>query len=158
MSDAPLSPPESSTGKPIRRRYSVALKRQIVEASLRPGVSAAQVARQYGLNGNLLHTWRWQYRNGLLGEVNEGCAESLDSFKRKLQRIPRLVCLSHNTSHKQDYASRYGIHFPGARLLIIRRFSTKLSNTPDNLEDVTENGSIRLHIWSTVSKQITCLP
>jgi len=76
MSDAPLSPPESSTGKPIRRRYSVALKRQIVEASLRPGVSAAQVARQYGLNGNLLHTWRWQYRNGLLGEVNEGCAES----------------------------------------------------------------------------------
>ena len=76
MSDAPLSPPESSTGKPIRRRYSVALKRQIVEASLRPGVSAAQVARQYGLNGNLLHTWRWQYRNGLFGTVTEAPSES----------------------------------------------------------------------------------
>ena len=82
MSDTPLSPPESISGKPIRRRYSLALKRQIVEASLRPGVSAAQVARQYELNGNLLHTWRWQYRNGLLGdvtlfgEVNEGCVES----------------------------------------------------------------------------------
>jgi len=82
MSDTPLSPPESISGKPIRRRYSLALKRQIVEASLRPGVSAAQVARQYELNGNLLHTWRWQYRNGLLGdvtlfgEVNEGCAVS----------------------------------------------------------------------------------
>ena len=71
MSDAPLSPPESISGKPIRRRYSVAIKRQIVEASLRPGMSAAQVARQYGLNGNLLHTWRWQYRNGLFGTVTE---------------------------------------------------------------------------------------
>ena len=71
MSDTPLSPPESISGKPIRRRYSVAIKRQIVEASLRPGMSAAQVARQYGLNGNLLHTWRWQYRNGLFGSVTE---------------------------------------------------------------------------------------
>ena len=71
MSDTPLSPPESISGKPIRRRYSVAIKRQIVEASLRPGMSAAQVARQYGLNGNLLHTWRWQYRNGLFGTVTE---------------------------------------------------------------------------------------
>jgi transposase len=59
MSDAPLSPPESITGKPTRRRYSLALKWQIVEASLRPGVSATLVARQYELNGNLLHTWRW---------------------------------------------------------------------------------------------------
>ena len=50
MSDTPLSPPESISGKPIRRRYSLALKKEIVEASLRPGVSAAQVARQYGLN------------------------------------------------------------------------------------------------------------
>ena len=71
MSDTPLSPPESISGKPIRRRYSLALKKEIVEASLRPGVSAAQVARQYGLNGNLLHTWRWQYRNGLFGSVTE---------------------------------------------------------------------------------------
>ena len=71
MSDAPLSPPESISGKPIRRRYSLALKKEIVEASLRPGMSAAQVARQYGLNGNLLHTWRWQYRNGLFGSVTE---------------------------------------------------------------------------------------
>lgn len=76
MSDTPLSPPESISGKP-RRRYSLALKREIVEASLRPRVSAAQVARQYGLNGNLLHTWRWQYRNGLFGTVTEASSVSL---------------------------------------------------------------------------------
>jgi transposase len=76
MSDTPLSQSESIAGKPIRRRYSLALKRQIVEASLRPGVSAAQVARQYGLNGNLLHTWRWQYRNGLFGTVTDASSVS----------------------------------------------------------------------------------
>jgi transposase len=76
MSDTPLSQSESIAGKPIRRRYSLTLKRQIVEASLRPGVSAAQVARQYGLNGNLLHTWRWQYRNGLFGTVKDASSVS----------------------------------------------------------------------------------
>jgi hypothetical protein len=39
-------------------------------------VSAAQVARQYGLNGNLLHTWRWQYRNGLFGTVTDASSVS----------------------------------------------------------------------------------
>ena len=42
----------------------------------RPGVSAAQVARQYGLNRNLLHTWRWQYRNGLFGTVTDASSVS----------------------------------------------------------------------------------
>ena len=41
--------------------------------------------------------------------------DASDCFQLKFQRIPRPVCLSYNTSHKQDYASRYGIHFPGAR-------------------------------------------
>jgi transposase-like protein len=76
MSDTPLSQSESIAGKPSRRRYSLALKRQIVEVSLRPGVSAAQVARQYGLNGNLLHTWRWQYRNGLFGTLTDASSVS----------------------------------------------------------------------------------
>ncbi len=76
MSVAPLSPTESISGKP-RRRYSLALTREIVQASLHPGVYAAQVARQYGLNGNLLHTWRWQYRNGLFGTVTEASSVSL---------------------------------------------------------------------------------
>jgi hypothetical protein len=35
--------------------------------------------------------------------------------------------------------------------LIIRRFSTSAFNTPPNLADDTENGSILLHIWGTVT-------
>ena len=68
MSDALLAVGEDGV-QPRRRRYSREFKRQVVEQSLQPGVSAAQVARAHELNGNLLHTWRWHYRSGLLGPV-----------------------------------------------------------------------------------------
>jgi len=74
MSGSPLYVSEHKQASPARRRYSQDFKRQVVETSFRPGVSAAQVARQHGLNGNLLHTWRWHYRRGLLGVVKEGVA------------------------------------------------------------------------------------
>lgn len=67
MSDSVLSPSAPDSAKPTRRRYTQAYKRQVVEQSLQPGTSAAQVAREHNINGNLLHTWRWHYRSGLLG-------------------------------------------------------------------------------------------
>lgn len=36
-----------------------------------------------------------------------------DRLQLELQRVPRPVRLSHNTSNEEDYASRDGIHFPG---------------------------------------------
>jgi len=61
--------------------------------------------------------------HGLIGQAQNGggggryalsSANTSDGFQLKLQRVPRPVCLSHNTSRTQDYASRYGIHFSGA--------------------------------------------
>ena len=54
-----------------RQRYSREFKRQIVEASLTPGTSIAAVAQAHGINANLLHKWRWSYRNGEYGTVAE---------------------------------------------------------------------------------------
>ena len=54
-----------------RQRYSHEFKRQIVEASLTPGTSIASVAQAHGINANLLHKWRWSYRNGEYGTVAE---------------------------------------------------------------------------------------
>ena len=50
-----------------RQRYSREFKRQIVEASLAPGASIAAVALSHHINANLLHKWRWSYRNGEYG-------------------------------------------------------------------------------------------
>ena len=70
MSKALLSPAlDLQASQPARRRYTLAFKRQVVEASLQPGVSAAKIAHHHCLNGNLLHTWRWQYRRGLFGPI-----------------------------------------------------------------------------------------
>src|SRR5450830_2055837 len=54
-----------------RQRYSREFKRQIVEASLTPDASIAAVAQAHGINANLLHKWRWSYRNREYGAVAE---------------------------------------------------------------------------------------
>ncbi|NIO38817.1 MAG: transposase [Burkholderiales bacterium] len=50
-----------------RRRFSLALKREMVEATLDGKTSVSVVARQYDVNANQLFRWRSEYRNGLLG-------------------------------------------------------------------------------------------
>ncbi len=70
MSDSVLSPSAPDSAKPTRRRYTQDYKRQVVEQSLQPGASAAEVAREHNINANLLHTWRWHYRSGLLSEAS----------------------------------------------------------------------------------------
>jgi len=77
MNESLLSPAAPRPGKPTRRRFTQAYKRQVVEQSLQPGTSAAQVAREHNINGNLLHTWRWHYRSGLLGSVETQAATTL---------------------------------------------------------------------------------
>lgn len=53
-----------------RRRYPVQYKCQVVQESLAPGASIAGVALAHGLNANLLHNWRWQYRRGDFGPMS----------------------------------------------------------------------------------------
>ena len=52
--------------KVTRVMRSLAEKRAIVEEALRPGASVAAVARQHGVNANLLFGWRRLYEQGLL--------------------------------------------------------------------------------------------
>ena len=49
-----------------RKRWPVAEKRRIVELTLEPGVSAAQVAQSEGVNANQVFQWRRSYLNGEL--------------------------------------------------------------------------------------------
>ena len=56
-----------SAARTPRRRYPVDYKRQVVQESLSAGASIAGVALAHGINANLLHNWRWQYRRGDFG-------------------------------------------------------------------------------------------
>jgi transposase len=59
----------SGAERRIRRRYSVAEKRRIVELTFEPGASVAQVAQTNGLNANQVFTWRRAFERGELAEV-----------------------------------------------------------------------------------------
>jgi len=54
-----------------RQRRSIAEKRRIVELAMLPGSSVAGVARQHGVNANMVHYWRNLYCQGRLGEKRD---------------------------------------------------------------------------------------
>ncbi len=59
-----------SAGSGCRRRYwKRDEQRRIVAESLEAGASVAEVARRYGLNANLLFTWRQQFTEPASGEA-----------------------------------------------------------------------------------------
>jgi transposase len=53
-----------------RRRRSVAEKVQIVQLTLEPGASVAEVGRAHGVNANQLFKWRRQFERGQLGNAD----------------------------------------------------------------------------------------
>jgi transposase len=57
---------EVLTGPERRRSYTDGEKAKLVAETLRPGVSAASVARRYGIHPQQLYTWRRQVRCGEL--------------------------------------------------------------------------------------------
>ena len=52
----------SAAGPRRRRPHSDAFKRQVLEACAQPGASVAAVAMSFGLNANLVQTWRRRAR------------------------------------------------------------------------------------------------
>jgi transposase len=59
---------ELSTGRRVRRWRSVSEKLEIVQLTLRPGASVAEVARAHGVNANQVFKWRRAFEHGELSE------------------------------------------------------------------------------------------
>src|ERR1700757_3223098 len=79
MSDAGMQ--GAAGGERRRRTWSADQKQRIIAESFAPGASAAEVARRYGLNANMLFTWRRREQQasgaGAVGEpVNIVASES----------------------------------------------------------------------------------
>ncbi|CAM3650230.1 Putative transposase [Xenorhabdus nematophila ATCC 19061] len=49
-----------------RPNFPLAFKISLAEKSLQPGANVAQLAREHGINDNLLFNWRHLYKRGLL--------------------------------------------------------------------------------------------
>ena len=66
---------EPYRGKRRRRSWTLEAKRRIVEESLAPGASVAEVARRHGMNSNQLFIWRQQALEGRFGATPMPVAE-----------------------------------------------------------------------------------
>src|SRR5215813_6017017 len=60
------------SGPERRRRWTRAEKLRLVEETLAPEASIAEVARRHDIHPNLLHAWRRQTRMGVLTNAVEG--------------------------------------------------------------------------------------
>jgi len=71
----------------VRRRFSAAFKRQVVEELLAGGASMAQLCRRYELCQTVVRTWREQYAQGRLAEAEGGGQDQA----QRLQELERMV-------------------------------------------------------------------
>ena len=65
---------ETQEVRRVRRWRTVSEKRRIVELTLEPGASVAEVARAHGMNANQVFKWRRAYEHG---ELIEPCSAVL---------------------------------------------------------------------------------
>src|SRR5690606_7895504 len=95
-----------------RRRHSLEFKRRVVQESFAAGASIAGVALTHGINANLLHTWRWQYRR----DVAAGIVSETGLVPVHLTSAPKGVCVDSRDTHPG--AGRIEIIFESARVVI----------------------------------------
>ena len=69
-----------------KRRFSVELKRQVVEQLLSGANRPAQLCRQYEISSSLLYHWKRQYGRGRLGN-EPTVAGTLENRVRELERL-----------------------------------------------------------------------
>lgn len=62
----PAAPEPAPRRRPRRPNFPREFKIALVEQSMQPGVSVAQLARENNINDNLLFNWRRLYQQGLL--------------------------------------------------------------------------------------------
>lgn len=73
-----------------RRKFSAEFKQGAVEQTRQPGVSCAQVARELGINANLLTRWRREAENTgnkAFGGTGTPRDEEMAALKRELARV-----------------------------------------------------------------------
>ncbi len=99
--------------KPSRRRpnFPLDFKINLVEQALQPGVSIAKLARDNGINDNLLFNWRQLYRQGKFG-----VQPKLPATKQAELLAVTLTTEPTRTPPTPVEPVTCDIEFPGARL------------------------------------------
>jgi transposase len=60
---------DAGVGRRSRRRRSASEKLEIVQLTMEPGASVAEIARAHGVNANQVFKWRRLFEKGQLGDA-----------------------------------------------------------------------------------------
>lgn len=102
-----------------RRRYTIAEKRAIAEETVKPGASVALIARDHGINANLIFGWRRLYQQGLLKEETTEAPPLLPVKVSTPTLVPTKRAKSASLMTKTA-EGRIEIEFAGGRRLMIQ--------------------------------------
>jgi len=80
-----------STGRRVRRWRTASEKLAIVQLTLRPGASVAEVVRAQGMNANQLFKWRRAFERGELSESSVTLIPVKVSNSEEEKRAPEVV-------------------------------------------------------------------
>jgi transposase len=105
----------------VRRRQfrSVEQKRQMVQETLKPGVSVAVIARRHGINANQLFSWRRQYQRGALERADAPAAEAAALMPVVVEQIRASQTPSEAIAIEGGNEGRIDIEFNGGRRVSI---------------------------------------
>jgi transposase len=109
-----------ATGSRVRRRRSLAEKRQIVRLTMEPGASVAEVARANGVNANQVFTWRRAFGRG---ELVEAGAVSTALLPVTLPAGCEPIDSAPETAEQEQESVRGAIHIelPGRAMISVER-------------------------------------
>jgi transposase len=101
----------------VRRWRSVSEKRQIVQLTLEPGASVAEVARAHGVNANQVFKWRRVFERG---ELVEPCTALLPVTVTTSSEAENDAAQEPGQEHQPSGGSIH-IEFPGRAMISVER-------------------------------------
>ena len=101
----------------VRRWRSISEKRQIVQSTLEPGASVAEIARAHGVNANQVFKWRRAFERG---ELIESCSALLPVTVTTPSE-PENDIAAEPWQEQEPSGGAIHIEFPGRAIISVER-------------------------------------
>jgi transposase len=89
----------SSNNRKGRPNYPVAFKERLAKEACEPGVSVSKLARQHGINANMLFKWRRDLREGLFAASGSQSAHLLPVLVQRAAALPASSSITPSTAY-----------------------------------------------------------
>ncbi len=111
---------DAGVGRRGRRRRSVSEKLQIVQLTMEPGASVAEIARAHGVNANQVFKWRRLFENGQLSDAGAR-STALLPVTISADAEPKPETTDRSTDVRTSSGGAIHIELPGRAMISVER-------------------------------------